>query len=98
MNVPILTELGYEFSANMCNEGHTLFKGLNEFFPYCLHFHPNLKVFGTGDSCEHIFCGCEFCERRRIDSRTFRMGVKEFCMPIFHFAFALNVLCHIAIN
>jgi hypothetical protein len=26
------------------------------------------------------------------------MGVKEFCMPIFHFAFALNVLCHIAIN
>jgi hypothetical protein len=66
----------------MCNEGHTLIKGLNEIFPYCLLFHPNMNVFGTGDFCECIFCGCEFCDSRCNDSRPFLMGVKEFCVTL----------------
>jgi hypothetical protein len=74
------------------------FKGLIEICPYWIHFHQNLKDFSTVDFCEHLFWGYEFCESRCSKSLAFLMGVKEFWIPTFHFAFTIIVLCHITIN
>jgi hypothetical protein len=74
-------------------------KDLNDIFPYFLHFYENLKHFGTGDFCVHLFCGCKFCKNWRSESRALLRGSETiYNILTFRIAFALNVLCRIMID
>ena len=75
-------------------------KGLNEIFPYCLQFRPNLKDFGTGYFCEHIFCGSavaqwlRFCATNRKVAGSIQADVIDIKSFRLHYGPGVDSVCN----
>jgi len=68
----VMTLRNYVFRVNRCHESHTLLPqggAKKNFATFYVFFLPIWVKFSTGDVHKNYLCDCEFCEKRRSESR-----------------------------